>query len=110
MHQLEKLFGQEDHGAKQQQHPNDNGHPSQLTNLFIRLKAVAVHRLPNGNLFDLWQIRRFSIGAVVLDDALCRVDVEDEGRVDEGEEQVEEKADEEKLADFQPFQVEEAFA
>lgn len=74
-----------------------------MAGLFEGLEAVPRDRCPRWNSFDLVEVCLVLVLAVVLDDALTGVHNEYEGRVDEGEEEVEDEAHEEKLADFEPL-------
>ena len=92
--------------------PDHHCAPRDPALLLVRHEAVPADRLPTEVLHpgDVLELRVGAVPAVVPHDALVGVDQDDEGGVEHREDQVEGEADEEKLSDFEPFEVEETLA
>lgn len=117
VHELEDLLAQEDDGGEEEEAPDHDGGPGQVADLLPRLEAVSGGRVPRRGADDLGRVglvgepvvvvatkarnersNRRLLLALVFDDALAGVDAEDEAGVHQGEEEVEDQADEEELA------------
>ena len=112
VHQLEDFLGRQDCGGHDEEHPDHDGGPGYPALLLVRHKTVTTHRLAAMVFYpgDVLELRVGTVATVVPNDALVGVDQDDEGGVEHGEDQVEGQADEEKLSDFEPLEVEETLA
>ena len=80
--------------------------------LFIWNKTAATDTLKALGFLNVGKISdviRKAVAAVILQDALVRVDQEHKGCVKHGENQVEGKTNKEEFSDFQPLQMEKTF-